>query len=106
MDTDYQIIFYLFYCLAAVTIFTVFYYTIKISSTKKRIDRETEEAVSVLAENFETIRQELEDQVNKLERKDVLSLEEDINYKKLKVALDSSESYINKEIKDISRALK
>jgi len=35
-----------------------------------------------------------------------LSLEENINYEKLRAALDSSESYINKEIKDISKALK
>ena len=103
---DYQIIFYLFYFLTAVTVFSILYYTIKISRAKKMIKKETEEAVSVLAESFENIRRELEDQVNTLERKDVLSLEENVSYKKLKAALDSSESYINKEIKDISKALR
>ncbi len=103
---EYQITFDLFYCLIAVTIFSVLYYTIKVNSTKKKIHKETEEAVSVLAENFENLRQEIQSQVNTLERKDVLSLEENINYEKLRAALDSSESYINKEIKDISKALK
>jgi hypothetical protein len=79
---------------------------IKASRAKKIIKKETEEAVSVLAENFENLRQEIQNQVNTLERKDVLSLEENIRYEKLKAALDSSESYINKEIKDISRALR
>ncbi|MFA5742667.1 MAG: hypothetical protein WCX77_03760 [Candidatus Paceibacterota bacterium] len=106
MEYRYQITFILFYCLTAVTVFSVLYYTIKINITKNKIKKEAEEAVFTLAENFKILRQEIEDQANKLEKKDVLSLEENINYKKLKAALDSSESYINKEIKDISKALK
>ena len=103
---NYQITFYLFYGLTAVTVFSVFYYTIKIRSTKNKIRKETEEAVSVLAENFENLRQEIQNQADTLERKDVLSPEESANYEKLKAALDSSESYIDRKIKDINKALK
>jgi hypothetical protein len=94
---NYQITFYLFYGLTAVTIFTVFYYTIKFSLTKKKIKKESEEATSALIENFENFRQGIEDQVDRLERKDSLTPEEKIDYEKLKDALDHSKSYINKK---------
>lgn len=96
---NYQMTFYLFYCLAAVTFFSVFYYTIKFSSNKRKIKKEEEEAASALAENFENLRQEIQNQVDKLERKETLTPEEQKDYEMLKDALDHSKNPSEKEKK-------
>jgi len=102
---DYQAS-YLLGSLIAVMFFSTIYYSIKIIIARKKAREETKEAALVLAERFKKLRQEIREQTQKLKKKKVLSLEENINYKKMKEALDSSEKYINKEIKDILKALK
>lgn len=103
---DYQAIFYILCALCVITVFIIFYYSFKINSTKNKIKKETEEAAAALAKNFKNLREEMQKQAAELEKKDIMSLEENINYKKIKEALDYSENYINKEIKDIIKALK
>ncbi|MFA5746821.1 MAG: hypothetical protein WC926_01965 [Candidatus Paceibacterota bacterium] len=103
---DYQISLCIFIASMAIMVLVTVSYVFKIAKSKLKIKKETDEALAELAGSFKGLREEIEKQVEALEKKETLSLQEHMSYEKLKRLLDDSEFRIDKEIKDIKRELK
>jgi len=85
---------------------TWFYGWRRIKILKEQLKKETTEAEEMLYKAFNILRKEVTKQVSKLDKRKGLSKKEKVIDEKLKEALESSESLIAKEIKDIERKLK
>lgn len=103
---EYQTSFYIFTASMTLMGFITIFYIFNIARNRSKIKKETDEALAELAKSFNGLREEIQKQVETLEKKETLSLEEHISCEKLKRVLDDSELRINKEIKDIKRELK
>jgi len=77
----------------------------EIRKKRKKIQKETIEAEKVLIQAFKVLKEETEKQVAKLDGKPNLSDREKKICDELKEALEISEKFIGKEIKDIEREL-
>ena len=102
---DQQTIFYLIIASMALMAVASFFYALKIAENRSRVKRETDEALVELTESFKRLHEEIEKQAAELEKKEVLSLEEQLRFEKLRRVLDNSEFRINKEVKDIKKEL-
>jgi len=103
---EYQVSFYIFIASILLMGLITVSYIFKIAYTKLKMKKETDEALAELAQNFKDLREEVQKQVEALDKKETLSLQEHMNYEKLKLILDDSEFRIDKEIKDIKRELR
>jgi hypothetical protein len=83
-----------------------FYVWHKISSLKRKIRKETEEVRHVINRAFQSLKKDIQSQIEFLDKKPGLSAEEKEIRDKLKEALDDSQKIINKEISDIEKELK
>ncbi len=75
----------------------------KFSSFRKKIHKETKEVEEALHKAFNALKEETEEQVAKLDGKPDLSVREKKICDELKKALEISEKFIGKEIKDIEK---
>lgn len=73
---------------------------------KEQIRQEANEAKEKMVSVFAALRDEAEEQVNALDKKERLSEAENRMLNKLKEALDISEEFIDKEIEDVQKMLK
>lgn len=89
-----------------ILLFIIWYSWHKFSSFRKRISKETTEAQRSLHLAFKVLKEEIEEQVAKLDGKPDLSAREKKIYDELKKALETSEKFIRKEIKDIKKEIK
>ncbi len=83
----------------------IFYSWYRISLWRKRVRRETSEAEEKLHTAFLALREEIEEQVAKLDGQPGLSQRESEICEDLKGALKVSEEFIRKEIKDVEKEL-
>jgi hypothetical protein len=84
-----------------VLIMIIFYQKRKCAEKINKIKKETEDVRKMTARIFKALREEVEEQVEFLDKKPDLSESEEKVRDKLKEALDISEEFIGKEIKDI-----
>jgi uncharacterized protein (DUF2062 family) len=91
--------------LIIVLIFIILYARYRISRWRKRISKETKDAEKTLRIAFKTLSQELQNQVRYFDKKPKLSKREKEVRDKLQKALNTSEKFISKEIKDIKKEL-
>ncbi|MCK4354830.1 hypothetical protein KAW43_00545 [Candidatus Parcubacteria bacterium] len=91
--------------LIIVLIFIILYARYRIFRWRKRISKETKDAEKTLRIAFKTLSQELQNQVRYFDKKPKLSKREKEVRDKLQKALDTSEKFISKEIKDIKKEL-
>ena len=84
----------------------IFYTWYKTSIWKKRIKEETKEASQSVTSAFKDLREKVKEQVSMIDKKPGLNKEEKEIKNKLQEALDISEKFISKEIKDIDKELK
>ena len=89
----------------AVIILVIFYAWYRISLWRKRLNKETREISQGVNGAFRALREEVYDQISMLDKKPGLTKEEKAIHDKLKEALDISEQFINKEIKDVEEEL-
>jgi len=85
---------------------TTFYIWYKLKLWRRRVKKETLDAEKKLRRAFSALSQEVKKQVSKLDGYEGLSEREKIIYERLKKALETSEKFVGKEIKDIERELK
>lgn len=78
----------------------------EIRKKRKKIRKETVEAEEALHQAFNVLKEEMKEQVAKLDGKPNLSEREKKIYNSLKKALEISEKFIGKEIKDIEKEIK
>ena len=83
----------------------IFYIWHRISLWRTKVRKETEEADEKFHKAFLALREEVEEQVAKLDGKKGLSSTEKRISDKLKEALDTTEEFVGKEIKDIKEEL-
>jgi hypothetical protein len=100
---DYRTTMVILIILIIVVIVIVFYAWNRISSWRKRARKETHEAKESIEKAFKVLREEVEEQVGLLDGKPSLTQDERRLKDKLRKALDISEEFINKEIKDIEK---
>jgi hypothetical protein len=84
-----------------ILIMVIFYQRKKCEEKIKKIRKETEDVKRATTQIFKALREEVEEQVEFLDKKPMLSESEEKVRDKLKEALDISEEFIGKEIKDI-----
>lgn len=77
----------------------------QISFWRKKISKESQEAEESVKIAFEILRQEVQGLVRRMNKKAKLNKREEKIQKDLQQALDISEKYISKEVKDIQRRL-
>ena len=87
----------------AITI--IFYAWYRISTWRKRVNRETKEVSESVAKAFRALEEEVEEQIEFLDGKPGLNKDERRVRDKLKEALNISEEFIGKEIKDVEKEL-
>jgi len=92
--------------LIVVLIAIIFYSWQRIFMWKKRLRKETKEAGRMALKAFQALREEVQEQIECLDKKPGLTKTEKEIRNKLKEALDISEKFILKEIKDIEEELK
>ncbi len=83
----------------------IFYVWYRISIWKKRVSKETKEVSQSVAGSFRALRGEVEEEISLLDKKPGLTKSEKEIRDKLQEALDISEKFINKEIKDVEKEL-
>ncbi len=83
-----------------------FYAWYKLKLWRRLVKKETIDAEKKLRRAFSALSQEVKKQVSKLDGYEGLSEREKIIYERLKKALETSEKFVGKEIKDIERELK
>jgi hypothetical protein len=83
----------------------IFYAWYRIEIWRKRVRKETKEATQSITAAFRALSQEVEEQVEKLDRKPGLSKAERDLRDKLQEALEMSERFITKEMEDIDKEL-
>ena len=103
---EYRLIAILLFSLVILLLIGIFLIWHRINKNRARLAKETQEATSSLVKNFEILREEIQKQINNLSKRERVSAKDKQSYFKLKEALDISERYIGKEIKDIEKELK
>ena len=83
----------------------MFYAWYRIEIWRKRVRKETKEATQSITAAFRALSQEVEEQIEKLDRKPGLSKAERDLRDKLQEALEMSERFITKEMEDIDKEL-
>jgi len=83
----------------------IFYSWYRISIWRKRVRLETKEVSESVAKAFKALKEEVEEQIEYLDGKPGLNKDERRVRDKLKEALDISEKFIGKEIKDVEKEL-
>lgn len=83
----------------------IFYAWYRIAVWRRRIRKETKEVSQSVNSAFRALREEVEEQVAMLDKKPGLTKKEKEIRDKLQEALDVSEKFIGKEIKDVEREL-
>jgi len=83
----------------------ILYAWYRISLWRKRLRKETKEVARSVAKAFRALREEVQEQIEYLDKKPGLSKSEKEIRDKLQEALDVSEAFIGKEIKDIEKEL-
>lgn len=83
----------------------IFYSWYRISIWKKRVRQETKEVNQAVLSAFKALREEVEEQIEFLDGKPGLNQDERKVRDKLKEALNISEEFIGKELKDIEKEL-
>ena len=91
--------------LIAVAIGIIFYIWYRISLWRKKVSKETQEVAQSVAGAFRALREEVEEQIAMIDKKPGLTKSEKEIRDKLQEALDVSEQFISKEIKDIEKEL-
>jgi len=86
-------------------IFVGFYVWYRVSIWRKRVRKETKEVAESVARAFKALREEVEEQIEFLDEKPGLTKAERKVRDKLKEALNISEEFIGKEIKDVEKEL-
>lgn len=83
----------------------IFYTLYRISIWRKRMAKETKEVSQSVNGAFRALKEEVEEQISMLDKKPGLTKEEKAIRDKLQEALDISEKFITKEIRDIEKEL-
>ena len=83
----------------------IFYAWYRVSLWRKRLHKETGEVKESAAKAFKALRDEVEEQIELLDGKPGLNKDERKVRDKLKEALNISEDFIGKEIKDVEKEL-
>jgi len=102
---EYRLIAILLFSLVILLLIGIFLIWHRINKNRARLAKETQEATSSLVKNFEILREEIQKKNNNLGKRERVSAKDKQSYFKLKEALDISERYIGKEIKDIEKEL-
>lgn len=102
---DYLSIMITLVTLIAVLIGGIFYASHRFSFWQKKLRKETSEVSINVAKAFRALHEEVQEQVEKLDRKPGLTKKEEEVRDRLQEALDISEEFIKKEIKDIEKEL-
>ncbi len=105
MAIDYLTIMITFIILIVGVGVIIFYSWYRISVWRKRVRGETKEVSESVATAFKALREEVEEQIEFLDGKPGLNKDERKVRDKLKEALDISEKFIGKEIKDVEKEL-
>ena len=92
--------------LIVVALGVIFYTWYRISLWRKRISKETKEAAQIVARAFRALREEVQEQIEYLDKKPGLTKGEKEIRDKLQEALNISEEFIGKEIDDIEKEIK
>ncbi len=88
-----------------ILILVIFYQWYRFSMEKKRLRKETKEVDKSVRGAFRALREEVQEQIEYLDKKPGLTKEEKAIRDKLQEALDISEEFISKEIKDIEKEI-
>jgi len=91
--------------LIVVAVGIIFYTWYRISLWRKRVRAETKEVAQAVLAAFKALREEVEEQIEYLDGKPGLTKSEREVRNKLKEALDVSEQFIGKELKDVEKEL-
>jgi 5-hydroxyisourate hydrolase-like protein (transthyretin family) len=91
--------------LILVIIFGIIWSWQKIRQRKRRLKKELDEAEKALYQAFKALKEEVEEQIAALDKKPGLSKSEKELRDKLQEALNISEEFIGKEIKDVEKEL-
>jgi len=102
---DYASVMVTLIVLIAVAIGVIFYTWYRISLWRKRVSKETKEVAQSVTAAFRALREEVEEQISMLDKKPGLTKEEKAIRDKLQEALDVSEQFIGKELKDVEKEL-
>lgn len=105
MAISYLMIITTLIILVGVSIGVIFYISYRVSLWRKRLRTETKEVAQNVARAFRALREEVQEQIEYLDKKPGLTKEEERIRNKLKEALDISEEFIGKELKDIEKEL-
>ncbi|HXK32293.1 MAG TPA: cohesin domain-containing protein [Candidatus Paceibacterota bacterium] len=103
---DYLTIIVTLIVLIAGIVAIIFYVKYRISLWRKKMKGQTREASKAVYVAFKALRNEVQKEIENLDSKAGLTLAEKNVRNKLKEALDVSEKFISKEIKDIEEELK
>ncbi|MDO8522778.1 MAG: cohesin domain-containing protein [bacterium] len=95
-----------FLVLIAILAFTFLFIRYKISMWRKRVKKETKDLIKITLTALRALREEVNEQIEYLDGKKGLTGPEKKVRDKLQKALDLSERYIDKEIKDIEKEIK
>ena len=96
----------LLFSLFITLVLAILYSVSKISRRRKKIEKETDEAMHSVTESFSAIRTEIKRQISPLNKKLDLSKEEKEKRNKLQEVLTVSEKWIGREIDDIKREVR
>lgn len=83
----------------------IFYTWYRVSMWRKKVSKETKEVSQSVSGSFRALRDEVEEQISMLDKKPGLTKGEKEIRDKLQEALDISEKFIAKEIKDVEKEL-
>jgi hypothetical protein len=102
---DYLTMIFTLIALIVFILLVIFYAWYRISVWRKRMRKETQEVAKSVTTAFRALRDEVEEQIAMLDKKPGLTKGEKEIRDKLQEALDISEKFIGKEIKDIEKEL-
>lgn len=102
---DYLTIMVTLFVLIVGGVIVIFYAWYKISQWRKRLRKETKEIAQSVAKAFRALREEVEEQIAMIDKKPGLTKGEKEIRDKLQEALNISEEFIGKEIKDVEKEL-
>jgi len=102
---DYLTIMITFIVLIAAAVVVIFYGWYRITIWRKRVRLETKELSQAILAAFKALREEVQEQIEYLDGKPGLTNGEEKVRNKLKEALDVSEEFVSKELKDVEREL-
>ncbi len=102
---DYLSIMVTLFVLIVGAVIVSFYTWYKISQWRKKLRKETKEIAQSVAKAFRALSEEVEEQIAKIDKKPGLTKAEKEIRDKLQEALNISEEFIGKEIKDVEKEL-